>query len=724
MKQKLCLLLALILLLGIIAGCSQPNAESNPTENTPAAEAIPEVEPETEPLPKISDLERPRTPEDFLYQLNLYMKENAIGLTFSFGEQRVDTYTNWVQCVPSDTGEGTRMITDQVALWLQYRGDLSGELLTVRAFIDTPWKEKPHDYHRMLSIAASTLCDEAMTEELAAKLYDTKVETKSMEPRVLYTEDEICLIRSQELKEMTEEYSSYYVTSYKFCKPAEITHSFKQRDCGGYGFDPGWYDVILTEVYGVADDPSLTIAELENGINAYFAAEGLPLECAFQLKSYEGTQEEQENEPRMVSYSNVDGYRFSYDVDQWYEWTMCIRFTSWEDPNIKYPTPVGISSLYGYSSERAFAEAQIYHDFPIKMTVEATGNSKNGRIVSVEPRLRVKPDRLTLDRSRWDASWVEIGLQFITAVWDIWEQELGIDAVKNFMASMLSQEDPDEEGAMETEEYILSYTPNRFSYEFYMKYKPGTQWKLDEPAEKILDPQRLDLPFTFDKSVIQTGKYTVKTNYGTTYCVEDGLFFVVDMYSGHYRYRTDIYGLTQYYDTIPDLIKQYLVYIGSPLKHEPTLYDRENNKFYYNVLAAVDGSYLGNSIGFRGYSFIQDDYARRIGFDDEMYCVYYNETEDCPVDIDHMIALAVGLSQICDDGMTVEEAIALHTQEQEVSLVYQNWQISYIAPRNVAHIICKNTATGMTRYYVIPKNLFEVAPQCGSLERFCMNFVS
>ena len=86
------------------------------------------------------------------------------------------------------------------------------------------------------------------------------------------------------------------------------------------------------------------------------------------------------------------------------------------------------------------------------------------------------------------------------------------------------------------------------------------------------------------------------------------------------------------------------------------------------------------------------------------------------MDIDYLIAAAIGLSQITDEEMTVEEAFDLHLTEQDVALTAGDWQISYTAPREVAHIICKNPATGMTMYYVIPLELFQT--EFGTLEAF------
>ena len=90
-----------------------------------------------------------------------------------------------------------------------------------------------------------------------------------------------------------------------------------------------------------------------------------------------------------------------------------------------------------------------------------------------------------------------------------------------------------------------------------------------------------------------------------------------------------------------------------------------------------------------------------------MFRLSYNRSVKGPVDVDHVVAFGVVLSQVCDEGMTVEEAIALHTQPQEVTLVSGDWQVSYLAPRGVSHIICQNTVTGQTRYYVLPTLVFE-----------------
>ena len=683
MKRKICLLLGLILLIGLLGGCRASDA--------------------------------PRTAEAFLNQLNGYMKQHNIPVSYSFGEQRDDGDTTWILCTPQNRKHGSEVVTEQVSLWLQYRGGLSDELLTVQVLMDTPWNDGDSAYHRMLSMAVSTLCDTAITEEMAAELYDLQVRTDQMEFHSVYRYDGwLNLVRSLEQKETGD---SYYECLYRFCQPVDLTHSFQQRNLGGYGFDTIRYEVVFTEAK-VNTDASLTVAELEEGINGFFVSEGLPLECAFGLNGLNGNEER-----RLVlnEYSDINGYNLSYVGDsEYYNWKLSFRFTSWDNPDVVYPT-VDLTGVYGSTDEREFLEMMVHQEFRIILSVNAEGAGKDAPITDINIGLRHSTEQLGGTATCWDASWDEIGRRFAVAVADIWDSELGEHVVGDFMTDALAKEGDVQESAT-TDAYDLSYQTGSNSDYVRITYSAQSDWRLDRQPNTILDPQLLDCPITFKTPVIDGGTYHVKNDSGEQFTVSEGLFYSIDPYYGRYRYRTDIYGAAQTGDEVPELLKEYLLLTGSRLKYEP------HRSGPYDVLTTYSGEYLGDSFGVimvaevskadPPLSLVDVDYSARIGFDNEAYCVYYNENAECPVDVDYMIALAVGLSQICDEAMTVEEAIALHTHRQEVSATFDDWQISYVAPNQVAHIILKNTVTGMTVYYVMPKALFEASPECGNLETF------
>ena len=630
MKRLLTLCLALAVTLGMFAGCGaaqEPTVPSTELSPEPSTTAPP---PTTEPKIVLADLEPPKTPEEFLFQLNLYMEEHEIPLTFALDKKEVQlssgqgwkSGTGCVVCIPTALADTDTWITEQAELRLHYDAG-SKELIKIEAILTTPWTGAVSEYHKLLSVAAASLCLESVTEEAVAALYDHR-----------------------------------------------ITELNWELSLDGIRFVFG-SDTVSTviEVQPPSAVPSLTVAELEAGLNAHFAEESIPLECAFAI------------------------IYISEDINEDFVlWEASFRFTSWDDPNTQYAVP---KESYGI---RAYYEQYVYQYFAIQMQVVTQGADKHADIYSMYcdcyEGYNFKTD--------WDASWQERTKGVIMAFCKLWTRETGDSTAETFTAEVLAKEDRTEDSRLHAGEYYIDLQYNqsgpwfiRYIFDCYLE-----EYLKSHVDENILDPQRLDYQFTFDKPILQ-----------------DGRFYQQSRKADQCRYRTDIYSLSASYGEIRDLWEQYLSFAGTPLQ--------PSNGFRYGYYWQdnPDGTSTqqfrlldSNFFGWEEYGIVPDNYSAQTGLGPDMFSLRYSNTAPCPVSKDYLVVAAIGLSQITDEAMTVQEAIALHLQPQEVTLVSGSWQISYYAPRDIAHILCKNPETGMTQYYVLPLGILE--EYFGTLETF------
>ena len=663
-------LCCILLLMGLLTGCSQQepgqkdNNEATATTTQPTG-----TEPEyTGPM--LAELERARTPEEFLYQLNLYMKENDIALEFSFGERVEEGQINWILCSPVKTGGETAIMTSNVELWVGYTPKLyylNDDLKEIRVSIDPSASVGSHDYHRLLSIAVSVVCDDAVTKESAAKLYDAPWQGSNL----VANEDGVAFIAGRDC-------ASQYIQS------EDLLHHY-QKGTGEL------YKVVFQGQQGKTQ--SMTVQELEDCINAHFASKEIPIECAFALTGQIYDSEDSE-------YGDASfAARF--------------RFTSWDDPNIQYAVPDLAEGTIGYCENREYYEKKLYDNFAFSISVDTKGTDYDAPIyhIVVESLRRLPLEQMP---EPWDESWRAIYKDMLIAICDLWTQEVGGSVLRDAADEMFAS------GAIEinSQAYAISgtFSPDNWD-RFGMLYRAGALWPM-EKTDPILDPQRLDYKFTYTAPIVQ-----------------NGLFFENDSYLDRHRFRTDVYGRSAFGYDIPTTLDEYLTFTGSEI-NLTELYNHLLKVIYYRFLTLEDrvaqenemanGDYWytpgesfreqldGHSFGFEEIELEPFDYENQMHT--YMYYLYYSETEPCPVDIDNLFAAAIGLSQIADEGMTVEEAFDLHLTEQEVALTLGDWQISYTAPREVSHIICKNPTTGMTRYYVIPQELFQT--EFGTLEAF------
>ena len=659
MKKYLSLFLALAMLLAILCGCSaqqEPETEQLPEQNTTESEpaAVPEAE-----LPPLY------TAEGLIARLNSLLAEREIPVAFEYDtlEKEGTGCTRYYRAVFPQSGQSNTLNISVHQPLLANK-----DITTMQVWITVDATEQEQELFPTISAVAAALYDGNITEEQAKALLTAKTADTSYSVR---TGDIGAFCREEEIIHPFTKLYTYQDTFYVYCQPKDMTHSVIR--CGKYG-------AALYQVYRVdmtkegqklyaEQETYVTVAELEAGINAFFAAEGIPLACEF----------------------GGDGFE-PMGLETLCVWKAHFRFTSWDDPNTQYPTVNTKPYLEykSYASDPEYAAKLMYENLPFSLTVYA-GWHKDTPVVNIDAE--TTPLTYTDLRANgrfdvvvWDESWTEISQQFVMTVCETWDQEMGIELCGEYAAGMFAAEASRVDEDMETEDYrLICYVNKDYgSTKFSIRYLAGGEFVGQEEPETILDPRRLDYTFTFTQPILRNGIFN---------------------YASGYRYRTDICGDSSdnsyVMKHVYDFCDSAFLEVQGGEVNEGTW----QNPIYVPYVVQFKGDYDklrkfdSDFADWNTYSFE--------GMSEQMFRLSYNRSVKGPVDVDHVVAFGVVLSQVCDEGMTVEEAIALHTQPQEVTLVSGDWQVSYLAPRGVSHIICQNTVTGQTRYYVLPTLVFE-----------------
>lgn len=171
MKQKLCLLLALILLLGLFAGCDVQNALSEPAEDQNLEQNIPEQNtPEPEPKPEISleDLEPPEMAEDFVSRFNDALKNEDIPVEFVFAlEEQYDQDIKRSIYRADIAGSG---VSETFDVSVYYAQTISDPIERIEVWIADNATEQERELYLHASVVAAKLCDKNITREITMEL--------------------------------------------------------------------------------------------------------------------------------------------------------------------------------------------------------------------------------------------------------------------------------------------------------------------------------------------------------------------------------------------------------------------------------------------------------------------------------------------------------------------------------------------------------------------------
>lgn len=661
MKRLLLLVLVLVMLQGALYGCGSQTDPIESSTEQPATEPSLEQDIPEETEPELSG--PPQKAEELAPLLNNALEKQSIPVEFVFaGEEEFssDQMRTIYQASFADTG-----VSENFDISVYYQNTISDPIDRVELWVGNRATDRELEMFRTVGAVVSELCDEHMTREDALILLDA--DTSNTEYAVVTGDIGAFCLEEQYYYPITEtiKREKHF---YTYCQPKDMTHTVIRYD----DTQQRAYRVDMTKegqkLYA-EQETYLTVAELENGINAFFEAEGIPLECEF----------------------GGDGYDHMFAGEEVNMWKAHFRFTSWDAPNIQYPVvnTKPYNKNLSHASDPEFAEKLIYENFLYSLTV-AAGWHKDTPIVYMYALANPLTFTDWVDESftvvQWDDSWTEICRQFLMTVCDAWDQTMGTQICGEYAADMFAEDAP-EYIHTETEDYTIGcdvYGSGLRRITIRCQYSVAS--KLLEHEQKIiLDPQLLDYTFTFTQPILQ-----------------DGIF----LYNARgVRYRTDTCGdsydwsgvLRHVYDFCDN---RFLEVIGSKIN-----YGTYENPIWVSCVCRNKGD-KPDAFDSEFADWESDSFE---GMGEQMFCLSYNRSVNGPVDVDYVVAFGVVLSQVCDEGMTVEEAIALQTEPQEVALVCGDWQISYLAPRGVSHILCQNTVTGQTRYYVLPTLVFETS---------------
>ena len=677
MKRIVSLLLVLPMLLGLFVGCS----------GTSAAEP-------------------PKTAEEFLTQYNKALKKEGVPLEFSLPEQAEEQVekNSSLLCTMNITDNGASVAADKLELYLLSEESLSGPLDYIQVYAGQNLTDEEQALHRQLSITASLVCDPNMKREQAELLYDGEGDLYSF---VSYENNIGSFYRR-----VRRDDESLEAISYRFCQPFDLTHTYVHRQQifnDGLGAPMQNYCVYFTAAgeskYAKYDTAYVTVGELEDLINQYFADAGIALECAFSASS-----------PFYSYYDNFLSNPILGNVGYVYH-TLSYRFTCWDDPDTPYP------QIMSYNDTDIPFPHYAYYGFPFGITIGAKGITRDAPIYDVEftqlHSLTYGSDDYIMNV--WDDSWRELADGLLEQIIAVWSERVHDDAIGPYLNGERTEtrwSNPRIIGTYETEtnECIELSTDDAYVLSFSNNVLRDRE--IIEP-ENLLTPELVEYKFQMSEPAVPDE-------------------FYIDTSHPRDFYRTDVFNDGWPVSSSSDLLREYLFTLGSRIGINSPITLWDNNDKYKKIGTRCDfyvaeygnnmdqfeeytldsGLFGGVSLNLFDWNMNHTFLYGRDGFNEPGYMLYYNEQEELPVEYEYILWAAIGLAQMWDEEMTPEEAIALLTTEQEIVDTYEEWQISVHDPRKVTHIIAKNPQTGQVIYAVIPKIIVEAANKVFNIEGF------
>lgn len=646
------------------------------------------------------DLAPTHTANDFLKQFNGILKKDGLSGKFVVSDiKEYDGYF-WAECVNEKNSD-----MSQITLRLQYSNDLDSPLSQLAISATNSLTEEEAALHRRLCLSASTLCDKNITRDMFEQLYDEQGKDYT------YATYENGIASFVIWTDAMEKYS------YRVYQPTDLTHVFftyQQAFNDGISAPILGYNIYFTDasenVVSPYEKKYMTVSQMENAVNEYFNSIGLPMEGVFEIYDYQ----ERHKELGLPSYTIQD--------QSVTHWQMRFRFTNLEDPDTHYPTFATLDHEYP-----AMIATYIEYWLPFELTITANGVSHDSAISGVEYKktiVRNDADHFV----KWDSSWDEITIQLQNEIINTWLKEVGNESLSAYLNG--ERNDWAATHLISSIDFTESYgddTSLCYSYCYTDTSEPVT-----ESSEKYYEILHIR------DFILEDGGYTAPDNLFSPELLEyrytlnspripDDISMYIT-HTGDYDtiYRTDIYGgstddinaLTQYLDSNASKFNLQFDHRYDDVEEDGTDYswlcqylEAKNYdwldiyEFYDNdAHVEYDTRYFGI---FERPLLVNIDLYHTIYSLPEHLCVYYNESKAASDDLAYILRASIGLSQLWDEEMTVDEAIALHTEEQEITLVYNNWNVTFYAPRKVTHMIAKNTETGQTLYTVVPKAIAE-----------------
>lgn len=652
MKRMVSFLLVLVMLLGLFAGCGQQGGGTQPGTESQAGQ-------ETTQVPTEPKKDPPRTAEDFLAQLSDAMQARSMPIDFVL---------EWDDACSPDiqyAGYSVRLTNGNgnygpIRIVLYYSKTESGTLSNIQIICYNEATEQEKEAYPVMSILASTLVDEAMTEEMAAELF-TAEPAQSM--YTTYSGDigsfaEIREIPYPEGVEHTE-------ASTVFCQPGGLTHSILREDIT---FQNKLRSLITYEITfagteecyfadKIITSSAPSVEELEQRINDAFVTKGVPITCT--LAPYQ-------------------------DYGQW---RGVFRWTTLEDPDYAYPEfPLEDFLESGWAEEEITEEVvtQHYHDSLLRMSF----------FVDAGDPVRKDAPVGYIDIQFWGEAPIPELVEVICIACD---PENGAADMSNLLDLEFVESDWEgyQERTLQKDDYSIEQTVNQEegSNRYFIRYQDSVTVAIERyPAgEALLDPALLDYEFRLREPI-----------------VADGLFNYYDQ-----TYETYFEGSGEYFD-LQALLNDFLMYTRSHVYVTEPYWDGSGEHYNINIYGGNWGDVLDSSVYRIDKHDVAIEFYYNVNIQDYLPEDYWLDT----MESEYVLRIPIGISLLMDESITLEEAIRLHThaieydfiataKDQKAGIAKEGFQVTVYGTGDVVHLLAENPETGENTYSVILRGYVE-----------------
>ena len=274
-----------------------------------------------------------------------------------------------------------------------------------------------------------------------------------------------------------------------------------------------------------------------------------------------------------------------------------------------------------------------------------------------------------------------------------WDSAMGSDD----MAALYEQASQDKLNNLETEEYRVQFQQEDQYLRFSAEYQPA-RFLLQEDYE----PQPQEWSYQMSSPILNDGWFEHYIQPTDPRCYKAIMEASSDLFHPFSCLLSDYmesWGLLEGLNGSNMSVAE-----GDYLRDSPY----ELASFQMFNYGSGEWNYL-NPMLFGGFALELEGFADEAKYynNRQMYAVYYNEAEDALPYAQLPYRAAVGLAQLMDESMTLQQIVTLLAKDGEPDLQLGNWSVYYENTGEVVHVVCKNTATKQTIYHVLPQKLID-----------------
>lgn len=664
----------------------------------------------------------PQKAKELVPQLNDALEKQEIPVEFVFAveEQVSDSLKRSIYQASVSEGE----LSQSFDISVYYAQSLSDSIERIELWIeDGNASQEEKELFHLVSAVLGQLCDEFVSKEQILKL----LETEPLNIRYI--------IKNGDISQFTISSSGIYqdgsVFQYRdFCaffQPKALTHSLLWlRD---------WekiYRINFTsegeELYAAYEIPYLTVGEFEERLNAELAARNIPLEYDFQRTDaymcVDGKATYTQGENPFVYHiddalDDDDAVWFSHGdhADAWNE-----LFREYYRNRLENPLDeLDILLLTNYSED--LDESVIREiDFSSYYYLEGSQycHSAQDQILElylqlISAVLAVCDDQITQEQV--DSALAE--LEWATFLSEM-EQKSGFYYEPNqtglygeHVTAIFNDLMKRERGSGSDDTvYEMHYIQTIIYFQNIQEYNGEIP-----TGEALLDPKYLDYEFELLDSIIEDGTFRSIFPFVT----KSGGYvrgWTGNALHDYFKWTMTPLRLAENWDLEEALGDEYMVYSFTPVAYRSiyaTELEREWPLSPAQFFVVEEYKYREHILEFVSVGMFYSTAEKH----------YLTESEEAQIFVqpEYVIRGAVGLSMLYDEGMTVEEAILLHTNGMESMDTYvteHGVRYSCYCPRDVVHVLyeleSEEGEDNVRGYFIMTKEYFDRA--YGSLEAY------